>query len=388
MPPSRGRVVSSRQGTPVTGTTRLAIVGAGLVGRRHAEAIRQLPYVERIAVVDPSDAGRSYAAEHGLPWFEELARMLDDVEPDGVVLSTPTPLHVEQGLECVARGCPVLVEKPIGTSAHQARALVQAADSAKVPLLVGHHRRHNPRIRKAREIIEAGAIGEIRTIQATCWFYKPDHYFDVAPWRKRKGAGPIAVNLVHDVDVVRYLGGEVVSAQAQAAPSARGFENEDVAAAVLRFESGAIGTISVSDSVVAPWSWELTSREYPVYPATSQSCYLIGGSHGSLSLPDLTVWTQEGGRDWWSPINATTGACDSFDPLTRQIVHFAAVIAGAEQPLVSGLEGLRTLQVVEAIQAASRSGETVAVNPEAGPLDGGRSREPADEPLARTCSGT
>ena len=367
--------------------TRLAIVGAGLIGRRHAEVIRQLPDVERIAIVDPGDSGRAYAAEHGLPWFETLSAMFNEVEPDGIVLSTPTPLHVTQGLECVARGRPILVEKPIATSTCQARALVQAANTANVPLLVGHHRRHNPRVHKAREIIEAGTIGDIRVVHANCWFYKPNRYFDVAPWRKRKGAGPISVNLVHDVDLLRHLCGEVVSVRAQAAPSARGYENEDVAAAVLRFESGAIGTISVSDAVVAPWSWELTSREYPVYPATSQSCYMIGGSRGSLSLPDLTVWTQEGERDWWNPITATTGSCDSSNPLTRQIVHFAAVIAGTEQPAVSGLEGLRTLQVVEAIQVASQSTGCVDVDPEASPLDDGNAPDPTAAGEARVESG-
>ena len=119
----------------MTRPKRLAIVGAGLVGQRHAEAIRQLPGVERAAIVDPSDAARAYAGEHGLPWFETLAAMFDDVRPDGIVLSTPTPLHVEQALECVARGCPVLVEKPIATSVQEARALVRAADVANVPLL-------------------------------------------------------------------------------------------------------------------------------------------------------------------------------------------------------------------------------------------------------------
>ena len=350
----------------MTGPSRVAIVGAGLIGKRHAEIAHQLSGVECAAIVDPSNAARDYAREHNLPWFDDLTTMFDGVEPDGVLLSTPTPYHVEQGLECVARGCPALVEKPIGASAQEARVLVQAADAAGVPLLIGHHRRHNPRIRRAREIIEAGRLGEIRSVHASCWFYKPDHYFEIAPWRKRKGAGPIAVNLVHDVDVLRHLCGEVTGVQARAVPSLRGFENEDLAAAVLCFENGAVGTVSVSDAVVSPWSWEMTSGEHSAYPATSQSCYQIGGSHGSLSLPDLALWSHEEKRDWWSPITATTAPCDSYDPLVRQMEHFAAVIAGAEEPLVSGLEGLRTLQVIEAIQDASRSGQFIDIDPQAG----------------------
>ena len=84
-----------------------------------------------------------------------------------------------------------------------------------------------PIIQKAATLIRDGAIGDVRVAQATCWFYKPDDYFETAPWRTKQGAGPISVNLVHDIDLIRYLCGEVVSVQAQTAPSRRGFENEE-----------------------------------------------------------------------------------------------------------------------------------------------------------------
>ena len=140
--------------------------------------------------------------------------------------------------------------------------------------------------------LKRGRLGTIRTVHANCWFYKPDDYFEVAPWRKKRGAGPISVNLVHDVDLLRYLCGEVVSVQALATPSVRGFENEDAAAAILGFDNGAIGTITVSDAVVSPWSWELTSREYPIYPPTPESCvYDSVAARRPLSVPDLKLWT-------------------------------------------------------------------------------------------------
>ena len=345
----------------MSASTRLAIVGLGLVGKRHAEAIDRVKHVELIAAVEPSEVGRGHAVDLGVPCFSSLSEMFTRERPDGVILATPTPLHVEQGLECVAEGCPTLVEKPVATSAEEAGVLVEAAREANVPLLVGHHRRHNPLIQKARAMIDAGEIGQIRAVHSNCWFYKPDYYFDAAPWRKLKGAGPISVNLVHDVDLIRYLCGEVISVQAQAAPSARGFENDDVAAAVLRFENGAIGTITVSDSIVSPWSWEMTAREYPDYPPTSQSCCLLGGTHGSLSVPDLTLWDYRSERDWWQPISATTLPRAASDPLVNQLAHFSAVIAGKDGPLVSGDEGLKTVRVIEAIQMAAKSGETVQI---------------------------
>jgi predicted dehydrogenase len=169
------------------------------------------------------------------------------------------------------------------------------------------------------------------------------------------------VNLVHDVDLIRHLCGEVVSVQAQAAPSSRGFQNEEAAAAVLRFASGAVGTISVADGVVSPWSWEMTAKEYPVYPETGESCYMLGGTEGALSIPELKVWRHDGAPDWWSPINAANTPVTMADPLINQITHFGRVISEGEAPLVSGLEGLRTMRVVGAIQAAAESGETVHI---------------------------
>ena len=340
----------------------LVIAGIGLVGKRHAEVIRQHPQARLIAIVDPSDEAQKIARSFDLPCYPTLDAMFAKHTPDGVILSTPTPLHVAGAMACVERGCPVMVEKPIATSTDDAKDLVAFAEDKNVPLLVGHHRRHNPLVQKAKQIIDNGDIGQIRAIHSQCWFYKPDSYFETAPWRTKIGAGPISVNLVHDVDFIRYICGEVASVQAQATPSQRGFENEDVAAAILRFTNGVIGTITVSDSIAAPWSWELTSGEYPIYPKTTQSCYMIGGSAGSLSVPDLTLWRHAEQPDWWSPINTTKTAYHAADPLVNQIGHFIEVIDGRVKPLVSGREALATLRVVEAIQQSARDQEAVVLD--------------------------
>ncbi|MEM9734783.1 MAG: Gfo/Idh/MocA family oxidoreductase [Pseudomonadota bacterium] len=343
-------------------TVGLGVVGAGLVGRRHMKAIAQALGTNLVGVVEPSEEGSAFLRDQGHTNFPSLDEMLAHDRVEGIILATPTPLHMEQALTCIQAGRPVLIEKPIAVSAKDAAPMVALAEERRVPILVGHHRRHNPIIRKAHQIISSGALGEVRAVQATCWFYKPDHYFAQAPWRTKKGAGPISVNLVHDIDLLRHLVGEVASVQAVAAPSTRGFDNEDVAAAVLQFQNGAVGTITVSDSIVAPWSWEHTAAEYPVYPVTPENCYQIGGSKASLSIPDLRLWQHEnGGQDWWTPISATSQIRQSADPLLSQIVHFANVILGEESPLVSGREGLQSLRVVEAIQQAAATGQAVTI---------------------------
>lgn len=350
-------------------TTRLGIIGFGLIGRRHAQAIaleasekqNENPKTELVAVVEPDPTHTDPAGFPGVNWHSTIEELFDANEVDGVVLSTPTRLHATQALTCIENNCPVLIEKPIAVTSAEAEAVVKAANSANVPLLVGHHRRYNSIVVAAKTAIERGEIGTVRAVTASCWFYKPDSYFDEADWRKQHGAGPISVNLSHDIDLLRYFCGDVVSVQAQARKSVRGYENEDVAGALLEFKSGAIATITVSDAIASPWSWEMTSGENPAYPHTDQNCYLIGGSEGSLSIPDLRIWKHDDHPDWWRPISASAVDVEACDPIRRQIQHFTNVVSGQEPPVVSGMEGLKTLQVIEAIQNAARHQTTIKI---------------------------
>lgn len=337
------------------------MVGAGLVGKRHVETLRRSDLACIASVVDPDPSAAAFAAEQDLVRHETLADMLASEPPDGVIVATPNQLHVEHGLACLGAGLPLLIEKPIADKARAARGLVEEAERLGIPLLVGHHRRHNPIVQAAKVRIDSGAIGEVVAVQAACWLYKPEDYFEAA-WRTRQGAGPVFINLIHDIDLLRYLLGEVVAVQAFDSNEARGHEVEDTAAILLRFESGALATVTVSDSIVAPWSWELTAAENPVYPATGQACYLIGGTRGAIEIPGGRIWSQKGERSWWRPLDLEAYDVEQRDPLDLQLRHFCEVIAGRVQPLVSGREALRSLQVIEAIMAAARSG--LATRPE------------------------
>jgi predicted dehydrogenase len=241
---------------------RLAVAGIGLIGRRHVEAIHRAAGVRLAAVVDPDDDARHTA---DVPWFPNLAE-LPPGTVDGVILATPNAAHVDGGLACVAMGLPVLVEKPLATDTAGARQLVDVAEAHGVALLTGHHRRHNPLVAAAKAIIDSGEIGRVVSVQSMFWLRKPDDYFDVE-WRRHRGAGPVFVNLIHDIDLLRHLVGEITAVQAIASNAVRGFEVEDTAVIVFEFESGALGTANVSDAIPAPWSWELTSGENPVLSA-------------------------------------------------------------------------------------------------------------------------
>ena len=341
-------------------TVRIAVAGAGLIGRRHAQAVSVAEGVALGSIVDPGDVGAEVAKLHGVQHYRSLADMIAKDRPDGVILATPNQIHVENALDCIAAGLPALVEKPLATDLDGAARIVAAGKANNVPLLTGHHRRHNPLIARAKEVIDAGDLGQITAVQATTWFYKPEDYFDVE-WRRKKGAGPVYLNLIHDIDLMRHLCGEVVAVHAMESNAVRGNEVEETAVILLKFASGALGTVNVSDTIVAPWSWELSARENPDYPATSEDCYLIGGTHGSISLPNLAVWSNRGTRSWWEPISSTKLIFDFEDPLIRQARQFAAVIRGDEAPLVSAEEGLKNQKVIEAVKTSAANGVTVSL---------------------------
>ncbi len=340
---------------------RIAVVGAGLIGRRHIDAVQACGSASLAAVVDPDDQSNVLASAPGVPRFERLEQLLDADIADGIVLSTPNQLHVQQAMDCIACHLPVLVEKPLAIDLKGAMEVVSASESSGVPVLVGHHRRHNPIIARARKLIVDGQLGELSAVHANTWFYKPEDYYDVE-WRTQQGAGPVYLNLIHDVDMLRYLCGEVSHVQAMESNKVRGHEVEDTAVIMFRFLNGALATLSVSDCTVSPWSWELTARENPAYAVTQEQCYQIGGTHGSLALPNLTVWKHQALRSWWEPISAESLPFESADPLLRQIEQFIKVIDGVESPLASARDGLLNQQVIEAIKIAAASGNQVELS--------------------------
>jgi predicted dehydrogenase len=167
---------------------KLAVIGAGLIGRRHAELIAAEPQARLVGIVDPAPVGRDLAQRLKTQWRASFAELLTANRPDGVIIATPNPLHVRNGLEAIAAGAPALVEKPIADNVASGLKLVEAAERAGVPLLVGHHRRYNPLIQKAKAILESGRLGRVLTIHAMFWLMKPNEYFEAA-WRAREGGG-------------------------------------------------------------------------------------------------------------------------------------------------------------------------------------------------------
>jgi predicted dehydrogenase len=342
---------------------RLAVAGAGLIGKRHIEEVVASTVADLVAIVDPGPAGPELARKYGVPLHPSLAALLAADRPDGVVLATPNRSHVEGGLECVAAGVPVIVEKPIGDTVEGATTLVEAGERAGVPVLTGHHRNYSPIIATAREIVRSGVLGPIVAVTGTALFRKPDDYFEEnGGWRRQPGGGPILLNLVHEVNSLLSLVGDIVAVQAVTSAATRGSAVEDTAAVVLTFANGALGTFLLSDAAGSARSWEQTSREnaaYPTYP--DEDCYHLAGTRGSLSIPTMRLKVFGGAASWYEPFDTSTVDVERSDPLANQITHFAAVIRGEAEPICSGRDGLTTLRVVDAVLEAARTGQPVVV---------------------------
>ncbi len=342
---------------------RIAVAGAGLIGRRHIEEIDACADARLASIVSPGLSAADLAQTYGVPLFESLAELFERDRPDGVILATPNRLHVDGGLECIAAGVPVIVEKPIADTVDGAVRLVEAGERAGVPVLTGHHRNYSPIMAKAREIVQSGRLGRIVAVAGTALFYKPDDYFDVGDgWRRLPGGGPILLNLIHEVNNLLSLVGDIVRVQAVTSNAVRGFPVEDTAAMVFTFANGALGTFLLSDAAGSARSWEQTSRENTSYPAyDDEDCYHITGTTGSLSVPTMRVRTFPGTRSWWEPYESTVEPVDRSDPLAGQIEHFVAVIRDGAKPICSARDGLKALEVVDAVVEAARTGRPVDI---------------------------
>ncbi|CAN7294637.1 Gfo/Idh/MocA family protein [Bosea sp. LjRoot237] len=340
----------------------VAIVGAGAIGRLHADVIQASGFAGLAGIADPTEAGRRFCEERGIAWFADHAALLEKTGPEALIVATPNNTHLPIALDALAAGVTALVEKPVASTVEEGLALAEASARAGVPVLVGHHRRHNPIIARARELVALGALGRLTNASVLYTFFKPDGYFEMA-WRREPGGGPILINLIHEIDLIRFVCGEIESVQAATSNAVRGFGVEDTAAVVLRLVNGALVTISLSDTAVTPWSWDLASGELPGYPAQPApvNSHYISGTEGSLTLPGLDLWRYGGERSWFNPISRDSLAVVRASPYVEQLRHLCEVARGEATPLIDAADATRTLRATLAVSEAAQTGRRVTL---------------------------
>ena len=192
---------------------------------------------------------------------------------------------------------------------------------------------------------------------------KPHSYFDNGRWRLGSDGGPLLINLIHDVDLLRYCCGEVAAVHAVTDNRERGFAVEESGAITLQFASGATASVVFSDAAPSPWNWEGGAADTPFVPPTRENCYRFLGAKGSLEFPQLALWRHaEDIEDSWNePIQKHDRRAEVGDALGEQLRHFIRVARGEAAPLCSAADAVESLAVIEAIQESARNGVTVAL---------------------------
>lgn len=320
---------------------RILVVGGGLIGIRHVQAVQDHPACELVGLADPD-----MTINIDVPRYKAMSAA-KSAGVDGVIIATPTHLHAEHGAQAAALGWHMLIEKPVAGRLKDAQTLAQTLNHSQIRSLVGHHRRYHASVQQLRSLIADGAIGQVVNVSVLWAMRKPDAYFN-GNWRTA-GGSPVMINLVHDIDLMRFCIGEITQTAALCGAPLRGTDRIESGAVALAFENGATGTISFADTAPSPWGFEAATGENPNIGTTQQDMMWITGTQGAISFPSMTLWR---GTDWSTPaqIAPLTPAANTATPLEAQLTHFVEVMDGAA-PLIDVADATRTLAVAEQIEA-------------------------------------
>lgn len=336
---------------------KLSVIGTGLIGRKHAELINAHGTCTLAGICDIESSRRSIAEEFNVPFYQDIEELLERERPEGAIIATPNGLHAAVAEVCAKQSVHVLIEKPIADTLDEAHRIVEVADDNGIRVLVGHHRRHNPLIKEARSIIKGGALGKLVAVSMLWALLKPAEYYEV-DWRcRRPGGGPTIINLIHEIDSLRFICGEIRQVYGQSSSAVRKLEVEDSLNISLEFEDGALGSVMASDATPSPWSYEAATHENPHYFHTDENCYHFLGTLGSLAFPRMELWRHADADQmgWQYPLEKRRCKVARADPLKSQLEHFCRVVRNREEPLVEGRDATRSLAVALAVLESIQS---------------------------------
>jgi predicted dehydrogenase len=273
-------------------------------------------------------------------------------EVDGAIIATPNANHLKSGLFFANKNIPCLIEKPIADNLKNAELLASEFDKLGVPLLIGHHRRYHPFVARTKEIIEQQELG-VPVMASIIWAVrKPDDYFEKGAWRTKSDGGPLLINFIHEADLLLHIFGKVTEIQAMTSNFQRGQAVEDTAGVLLRFESGLMASVILSDAALTPWSFEGASSENPNIAGTGISSWRIGCAQGALEFPQMNVWTDKEDQtgDWSRPLKSTQQDVPSVEPLYEQLTHFTNLIRKTEtKAKCDGWDGIQAMRLIDLI---------------------------------------
>ncbi len=336
---------------------RVGLIGAGNISEAHARAASEIPGVSIAAVWARShDRAAALANRYGAAAYDDLERFLGHRPMDLVAIGTPSGLHAEHGSAAARSGLHVLVEKPIDVTARRADALIDAAGRAGVKLGVFFQDRLKPDVRRLKALVDAGRLGAPVLASARVKWYRPVEYYAGSRWRGTwalDGGGSLINQGIHTVDLLLWLFGPVRRVAGATAARLHRIETEDTAVAVLAFENGALGTIETATSVFPGYSRRLE----------------LTGSEGTVVLEGdrlLAIDLRESSENpAASPSRADASATSpqvaDASAHRRVFEDFIRAVRTNGRPCCDGVEGRRSVELVEAIYASAEKGAPVVV---------------------------
>lgn len=337
---------------------RVALVGLGMAVKPHAESLVDL--ADRVEVAwafSPSqDRRAAFAGQWPFPIAESFEQILADDSVDAVMLLTPPNTHLELASACASAGKHVLLEKPLEISTERAEALVAACWAANVKLGVVLQHRFRPSGLRLAELLADDRLGRLVGVDVVVDNWRPQTYYDQPGrgTRARDGGGVLITQAIHTLDLMISLTGLPAEVTAYAATSpVHRMETEDIVAAAVFFEGGAIGTISA------------TTTAYPGFPERISLIGELGTAHLVGTTLEVAYHDGTSLREGEDGDGGGTGA----DPMAfsndyhREILaDFLFCLESGRDPKVSGEEALRVHYLIDALLASAETGRPVAVN--------------------------
>lgn len=344
------------------------LIGCGMIAEYHTKAILEIPGAEVLGAYsrNPANAGKIVEMAPGCRPYGDLDAMLARPDIDVVCICTPSGAHLEPALKAAKAGKHVIVEKPLEITLGRCDAILKACDEAGVRLCTIFPSRFTPANVALKRAIDSGRFGKLTLGDTYVKWWRTQQYYDSGGWRGTwdlDGGGALMNQAIHNVDLLQWLMGDVVSVMARTATLAHErIEVEDTAVAVLGFANGALGVIEAATSA---------------YPGLLKRTE-IHGSAGSARVEqdDITLWSFAEAAEGDAEIQARIAGASGFsagasDPrgITHaghrdQIADFLGAIDAGTPPLVDGREGRKSVEIIRAIYESARTRREVAL-----PLD-------------------
>lgn len=336
---------------------RVGLVGSGVGAKFVAQAFRLLEgkgLAKLVSVASKREESASrFASEWGLEsWYTNHVEMFKKAKLDVAVVCTPHYLHFPVALDSVENGLHTLVDKPLAIDLEEADAIIRVARKAGVKLGTILEYRFSEPVRRLKELLASGALGKPILGEAQVEWYRDEDYYSKSSWRGRRtteGGGALINQGIHTLDLLLYLLGDVEEVYAKCGTFAHNIEVEDLAVSIMKFVSGAFGVVTVSTAMSPGFPTKLEIH------GTGGSA-LIEGENLRLSLPggvEETTATERGLRSWARP--------EAVPPNNHALLieDFISAVLENREPLVSGAEGRRSLEVIRAAYASARRDQVV-----------------------------